>query len=153
MVQPISPCSCLCGMCRKNTHASHAVVRNIALTHHTTWSFPSVGSVDTQCAVSALCCKLEFIRAALVSPNGLSMTHPPCPRLAVNFPPVLGLKSYFLDVPEMSGWCSIVKNGVVRCQLGHNCQPINHDMPMVSCGRQTSVLAAATSVAIAWEGQ
>ena len=53
----------------------------------------------------------------------------------VNFPPVLGLKSYFLDVPELSGYCSIVKDGVIRCQLGSGCPPINHELPQVRARR------------------
>lgn len=42
------------------------------------------------------------------------------------FPTVLGLKSYFLDVPDMLGCMAIVDDGEVCFQLCHECSPPAH---------------------------
>ncbi|GAX78295.1 hypothetical protein CEUSTIGMA_g5737.t1 [Chlamydomonas eustigma] len=49
------------------------------------------------------------------------------------FPSVLGIKSYFLEVPEMTGWFSILRNGKVTYQCGSGCPPINHQVTHEGC--------------------
>ena len=56
------------------------------------------------------------------SPHVLPLTPLPSPDPRFSFPPVLGVQSYFLDVPEMTGLCSIAQNGNIVCECGHGCQ-------------------------------
>lgn len=36
-------------------------------------------------------------------------------------------------MPEKTGLCSIVCDGVVSCQWGSSCKPINHEVTQVGC--------------------
>ncbi|GAX81960.1 hypothetical protein CEUSTIGMA_g9388.t1 [Chlamydomonas eustigma] len=50
-----------------------------------------------------------------------------------SFPPVLGVQSYFLEVPESTGCCSIVTDGAITWECGHGCKPIEHDLTEEGC--------------------
>ncbi len=50
-----------------------------------------------------------------------------------SFPPVLGVESYFLHVPEMTGCISCVQDGTITFECGHGCQALEHELTEEGC--------------------